>query len=105
MTGVLIHRPIIRGPYLISFSPDLKHWGGHRILIPSAGLVLHGWAGPAAHRNGPGLADYLSRGQVTVSGSLYRVGLALLDLASLADYQAQRRVFGPRYASVSMCRG
>lgn len=38
---VLIHRPIIRGEghIWISFSPDLKYWGQHSILLPAR----HGW--------------------------------------------------------------
>ncbi|HOJ84812.1 MAG TPA: glycosidase, partial [Bacillota bacterium] len=33
---VLIHRPIIRGEahIWIAFSPDLRYWGDHKILIP-----------------------------------------------------------------------
>jgi len=33
----LLHRPVIRGEanVWISFSPDLKHWGDHRILLPA----------------------------------------------------------------------
>lgn len=81
----LIHRPLIRGEghIYISFSPDLKHWGDHQILIPvrpgswdgdRVGLgaqpieTPHGW-----------LIIYHGVRR-TASGSLYRVGLALLDL-------------------------
>ncbi len=81
----LIHRPLIRGEghIYISFSPDLKHWGDHQILIPvrpgswdcdRVGLgaqpieTPHGW-----------LIIYHGV-RTTASGSLYRVGLALLDL-------------------------
>lgn len=81
----LVHRPLIRGEghIYISFSPDLKHWGDHQILIPvrpgswdcdRVGLgaqpveTPHGW-----------LIIYHGVRR-TASGSLYRVGLALLDL-------------------------
>jgi predicted GH43/DUF377 family glycosyl hydrolase len=81
----LIHRPIVRGEAHIwlSFSPDLKHWGDHRILIMTrhaywdchrVGLACqpietpHGWL----------LFYHGVRG--TTAGAIYRLGLALLDL-------------------------
>lgn len=81
----LLHRPLIRGEghIYISFSPDLKYWGEHQILLPSrpgswdgdrVGLgaqpieTSHGW-----------LIIYHGIRR-TASGSLYRVGFALLDL-------------------------
>jgi beta-1,4-mannooligosaccharide/beta-1,4-mannosyl-N-acetylglucosamine phosphorylase len=81
----LIHRPIVRGEahMWISFSPDLKHWGDHRILIRTragywdclrVGLACppleteHGWL----------LFYHGARG--TAAGSVYRLGIALLDL-------------------------
>ena len=82
---VLIHRPIVRGEahVWISFSPDLKHWGDHRVLIPTR----PGWWD--SHRVGLGCPPIETPAgwlviyhgvRVTPSGSLYRVGLALLDL-------------------------
>jgi beta-1,4-mannooligosaccharide/beta-1,4-mannosyl-N-acetylglucosamine phosphorylase len=81
----LIHRPIIRGEghIWISFSPDLEHWGGHRILL----TTRPGWWD--SHRIGLGAPPIetpegwllIYHGvRMTASGSLYRVGLALLDL-------------------------
>ena len=81
----LIHRPIVRGEahMWISFSPDLKHWGDHRLLIKTrtgywdghrVGLACqpieteHGW-----------LIFYHGVRQTT-AGALYRVGIAMLDL-------------------------
>lgn len=99
----LIHRPIIRGEahIWISFSPDLKHWGDHRILIP----VRPGWWD--SHRVGLGTQPVetpegwliIYHGvRITASGSIYRVGLALLDLDE--PWKMIRRcdkwVFGPR---------
>jgi len=81
----LIHRPIIRGEahIWISFSPDLKYWGEHQVLIP----IRPGWWD--CHRVGLGTQPIetpegwliIYHGvRITTSGSIYRVGLALLDL-------------------------
>lgn len=81
----LIHRPLIRGEghIYISFSPDLKHWGDHQILLP---VRPGSWD---YHRVGLGAQPIetpegwliIYHGvRATASGSLYRVGLALLDL-------------------------
>ncbi|MBC7216930.1 MAG: glycosidase [Candidatus Caldatribacterium sp.] len=81
----LIHRPIIRGEahIWISFSPDLRHWGDHQILIP----VRPGWWDQ--HRVGLGTPPletpygwliFYHGVRHTASGSLYRIGAALLDL-------------------------
>lgn len=81
----LIHRPIIRGEghIWICFSPDLKHWGDHRVVIP----IRPGWWD--SHRVGLGAQPIeTSEGWLIIyhgvrmasSGSIYRVGLALLDL-------------------------
>lgn len=81
----LIHRPIIRGEahIWISFSPDLRHWGDHQILLP----VRPGWWDQ--HRVGLGTPPvatpygwliFYHGVRHTASGSLYRVGAALLDL-------------------------
>ncbi len=99
----LIHRPIVRGEAHIwlSFSPDLKHWGDHRLLIRTrtaywdchrVGLACqpieteHGW-----------LLFYHGV-RSTTAGQIYRVGLALLDLN--APWRVLRRgdewVLGPQ---------
>ncbi|MDK2931974.1 MAG: beta,4-mannooligosaccharide/beta,4-mannosyl-N-acetylglucosamine phosphorylase [Bacillota bacterium] len=81
----LIHRPIIRGEAHIwlSLSPDLVHWGHHRILIP----VRPGWwdchrvgLGPPPIKTDEGWLVIYHGVRLTASGALYRVGLALLDL-------------------------
>jgi beta-1,4-mannooligosaccharide/beta-1,4-mannosyl-N-acetylglucosamine phosphorylase len=100
---VLIHRPIIRGEahIWISFSPDLKYWGDHKILIP----VRPGWWDSSKVGLGPPLIEtkagwlVIYHGiRVTASGSLYRVGLALLDLDEpwKVIRRSDRWVFGPR---------
>ena len=99
----LIHRPIVRGEAHIwlSFSPDLKHWGDHRMLIETrqaywdchrVGLACqpveteHGW-----------LLFYHGVRQ-TSAGAIYRMGLALLDLHE--PWHVLRRsdnwILGPR---------
>jgi predicted GH43/DUF377 family glycosyl hydrolase len=82
----LIHRPMAdTGAHIwISYSPDLRSWGGHRLVLPAR-------KGAWWDANKVGLSPPLietSQGwlmlyhgvRVTASGSLYRVGLALLDL-------------------------
>lgn len=81
----LIHRPIIRGEahIWICFSPDLRHWGDHQVLIPTR---ARWWD---CHRVGLGAPPIETpEGWLLIyhgvrraaSGSIYRVGLALLDL-------------------------
>ncbi|HXL03152.1 MAG TPA: glycosidase [Candidatus Atribacteria bacterium] len=81
----LIHRPIIRGEahIWISFSPDLRHWGDHQILIPTRG----GWwdqrrvgLGAQPIETPEGWLIFYHGVRDTTSGSLYRMGAALLDL-------------------------
>ncbi|MFQ6116736.1 MAG: glycosidase [Candidatus Bipolaricaulia bacterium] len=99
----LIHRPIIRGAadIWISFSPDLTHWGDHQVLLPTR----PGWWD--CHRVGLGAQPIetpegwliIYHGvRMTASGSIYRVGLALLDLEE--PWRVQRRsdewVLGPK---------
>jgi predicted GH43/DUF377 family glycosyl hydrolase len=81
----LIHRPLIRGEghIWICFSPDLRHWGDHHVLLPTRpGL----WdchrvgLGPQPIETPEGWLIIYHGVRSTASGSLYRVGLALLDL-------------------------
>jgi len=99
----LIHRPIVRGEahMWISFSPDLKHWGDHRLLIRTRSAY---WD---CHRVGlacqpiettKGWLVFYHGVRVTTAGAIYRVGLALLDLEE--PWRILRRsdewVLGPR---------
>jgi predicted GH43/DUF377 family glycosyl hydrolase len=99
----LIHRPIVRGEahMWISFSPDLKHWGDHRLLIPTRSAY---WD---CHRVGlacqpietpEGWMLFYHGVRSTTAGQIYRVGLALLDLEE--PWKVLRRsdewVLGPR---------
>ena len=82
----LLHRPVTDlGAHIwISFSPDLRNWGGHKLVLPAR---LGAWWD--AHRVGlsPPLIE-TERGWLmlyhgvkrTGAGCLYRVGAALLDL-------------------------
>jgi len=84
----MIHRPVSAGSsgahIWLSFSPDLIHWGGHHVL-------MHARRGAWWDANKIGLSPppletpegwlILYHGvRHTASGSLYRLGLALLDL-------------------------
>jgi predicted GH43/DUF377 family glycosyl hydrolase len=99
----LIHRPMIReeAHIWISFSPDLKHWGDHRVLIHTR----PGWwdsrrvglgAQPIETLDGWLILYHGVRS--TAAGAIYRVGLALLDLEE--PWRIIRRsdewVLGPR---------
>ncbi len=99
----LIHRPIVRGEAHIwlSFSPDLKHWGDHQLLIRTRAAY---WD---CHRVGlacqpietpQGWLLFYHGVRSTTAGQIYRVGLALLDLN--APWKVLRRsdewVLGPR---------
>ena len=98
----LIHRPIVRGEAHIwlSLSPDLVHWGEHRMLIPARGGH---WD---SHKVGLGPQPILTEEgwliiyhgvRATASGRLYRVGLALLDIDKPWKVLARTDcwVFGP----------
>ncbi len=99
----LIHRPIVRGEahMWISFSPDLKHWGDHRPLIMTRSAY---WD---CHRVGLGCQPveteqgwliFYHGVRITTAGAIYRVGIALLDLAE--PWKVLRRsdewVLGPQ---------
>lgn len=89
----LIHRPKPGGAHLrahiwISYSPDLVHWGGHRILLEAR---LGGWwdvdkigLGPQPIETDEGWLIIYHGVRVTASGAIYRLGLALLDLENPA---------------------
>lgn len=103
----LLHRPVATQPrqmahIWLSWSPDLHYWGDNQILLPAR---EGGWWD--AHKVGLGPPPLLTeRGwlllyhgvRVTAAGSIYRLGLALLDpdrpqrlLARSSEW-----VFGPR---------
>lgn len=82
----LLHRPIAdSGAHVwVSFSPDLRHWGDHKLVLPAR---KGGWWDANRVGLSPPLIE-TPRGWLmlyhgvrrTASGSIYRLGLALLDL-------------------------
>jgi predicted GH43/DUF377 family glycosyl hydrolase len=82
----MIHRPVgPQGAHIwISYSPDLRHWGSHKLIMRSrrgawwdAGKI--GLAVPPIETPSGWLLIYHGVRE-TASGCLYRVGLALMDL-------------------------
>jgi predicted GH43/DUF377 family glycosyl hydrolase len=99
----LIHRPMAdSGAHVwISFSPDLRHWGSHKLMLPAR-------KGAWWDANKVGLSPPLietARGWLmiyhgvrsTPSGSLYRLGLALfaLDTPEHCLLRGDSWIFGP----------
>jgi predicted GH43/DUF377 family glycosyl hydrolase len=82
----LLHRPMThgRGDIWLSFSPDLRSWGGHRPVLQAR---RGGWWDANKVGLSPPLIE-TPRGWLmlyhgvrqTASGSIYRLGMALLDL-------------------------
>jgi len=103
----LLHRPApamagLGAHIWISFSPDLHHWGDSRVLLPAR---RGGWWD--ANKVGLGPPPLLTKDgwlicyhgvRTTASGSLYRLGLALLDRDDPTKVLARGNewVFGPR---------
>lgn len=102
----LIHRPVSTTPtqradIWLSWSPDLRHWGDHAVL-------LHAREGAwwDAHKVGLNAPPLLTRDgwlilyhgvRVTAAGALYRLGLALLDAERPQRVLARSSewIFGP----------
>ncbi len=85
----LIHRPVISpatrvvGHIWLSYSPDLLHWGEHRVVIP-ARSGSHWDAekvgiGPPPLEISEGWLVLFHGVKMTAAGGVYRVGTALLD--------------------------
>ncbi len=85
----MLHRPYSDSPgagkhIWIAFSPDLRHWGAHRILIPAReggwwDAAKIGLSAPPLPTEDGWLILYHGVRE-TAAGSLYRCGLALLDI-------------------------
>ncbi|MGC8720205.1 MAG: glycosidase [Thermodesulforhabdaceae bacterium] len=85
----IIHRPVPAfqraGAHIwISYSPDFKHWGEHRVVLPAR---EGSWwdadkvgIGPPPLKTPEGWLILYHGVKRTVSGAIYRCGLALLDL-------------------------
>jgi predicted GH43/DUF377 family glycosyl hydrolase len=99
----LIHRPVTTlGAHMwISYSPDLRHWGSHKIIMEAR---RGGWwdankiglCSPPIETAKGWLMIYHGVRQ-TASGSIYRLGLALFDLEDPAVclQRGDSWVFGP----------
>ncbi len=100
----MIHRPSpLHGNanMWISYSPDLRHWGDHTLLLEAregawwdAGKI--GLGPPPMETDDGWLVMYHGVRQ-TSDGPIYRVGLVLLDLASpqIVLHRTDEWVFGP----------
>jgi predicted GH43/DUF377 family glycosyl hydrolase len=99
----LVHRPVTEsGAHVwISYSPDLRNWGGHRMMLQAR-------RGAWWDANKVGLSPPLietERGwlmlyhgvRATAAGSLYRLGVALFDLENPARLllRGDEWIFGP----------
>jgi predicted GH43/DUF377 family glycosyl hydrolase len=82
----LIHRPVAEGGahIWISYSPDLRNWGAHRIVLRAR---LGGWwdankigLSPPLIETSEGWLMLYHGVRTTAAGCIYRVGVALLDL-------------------------
>ena len=99
----LLHRPVTdRGAHIwISFSPDLRNWGRHTLVLPAR---LGAWWDANRVGLSPPLIE-TPRGWLmlyhgvkrTGAGCLYRVGLALLDLETAEHclLRSDSWIFGP----------
>lgn len=103
---VLIHRPsptsYLLGAHIwISYSPDLKHWGDSAILLPARkGSWWDAYKvglGPQPIETSEGWLIIYHGVKTTAAGSIYRLGLALLDLddPSKLIARSDEWVFGP----------
>jgi predicted GH43/DUF377 family glycosyl hydrolase len=103
----MLHRPVPRSSMLgahiwISFSPNLKHWGEHQEIIQAR---EGGWwdankiglCSPPLQTKAGWLILYHGV-RTTASGSIYRLGVALLDLENPAKVirRTDEWIFGPK---------
>lgn len=97
----LINRPIVEGraDIWVLFSPDLRYWGDHRVLLQAR---HRSWdaervgLGPPPIETPEGWLLIYHGTRATTSGSIYRVGMALLDLETLkVTHRAKDWILGP----------
>ncbi len=99
----LIHRPMTPlGAHIwISYSPDLRHWGSHKIMLEAR---RGGWwdankigMSPPPIETSRGWLMIYHGVRTTASGSIYRLGLALFDLKQPESclLRGDSWVFGP----------
>jgi len=98
----LINRPIVEGraDIWVSFSKDLDFWGKDRVLIPTRHRAWDSdrvGLGPPPIETPDGWLIIYHGARNTPSGTIYRVGLALLDLETLKVIRRSKDwVFGPK---------
>jgi predicted GH43/DUF377 family glycosyl hydrolase len=103
---VLLHRPsptnyLLGANIWISYSPDLKHWGDSSVLLPARkGSWWDAYKvglGPQPIETPEGWLIIYHGVRSTAAGSLYRLGLALLDLDNPGKVirRCGEWVFGP----------
>jgi predicted GH43/DUF377 family glycosyl hydrolase len=100
----MIHRPspLRGGAHMwVSFSPDLRHWGDHTLLLEArdgawwdAGKI---GLGPPPLETSEGWLVMYHGVHVTSDGPIYRAGLVLLDLQDprIVLHQTDEWLFGP----------
>jgi predicted GH43/DUF377 family glycosyl hydrolase len=102
----MLHRPVpsagLGGAHIwLSWSPDLKHWGDHHIILRAR---RGGWwdankigLSPPPLRTAEGWLILYHGVRMTASGAIYRLGLALLDLEDpeRVIYRSDEWVFEP----------
>jgi predicted GH43/DUF377 family glycosyl hydrolase len=100
----MIHRPspLRGGAHMwLSFSPDLRHWGDHALLLEArdgawwdAGKI---GLGPPPLETPEGWLLMYHGVHATAAGTIYRAGLALLDLESprVVVGRTDEWIFGP----------
>ena len=103
----MLHRPVPKSPILgahiwISFSPDLKHWGSHQEVIHAReggwwDASKIGLCTPPIETQEGWLILYHGV-RTTAAGSIYRLGLALLDLHDPTKVvsRTDEWIFGPK---------
>jgi len=100
----LIHRPVSgpRAHIWISYSPDLRHWGSHKLMMEAR---RGGWwdankigLSPPLLETPQGWLMIYHGVRQTAAGSIYRLGLALFDLQQpeLCLKRGDEWVFGPQ---------
>ncbi len=99
----LIHRPIssYRAHIWISYSPDLRHWGSHKLIMEAR---KGGWwdankigLSPPLIETAEGWLMIYHGVKQNASGCIYRLGLALFDLKNpeLCLKRSNDWMFGP----------
>jgi predicted GH43/DUF377 family glycosyl hydrolase len=101
----MIHRPspLRGGAHMwISYSPDLRHWGDHTLLVEARKGAW--WdadkigLGPPPMATREGWLVMYHGAHITASGPIYRVGFVLLDLENpeLVLHRSDEWVLGPQ---------